>query len=207
MKHYDYWTRKYDLFYLLLMNKGATFKQIHKFLFSKNEKSVVYKFLNKMHKRGFIDKALSGLEYGQYLYFITTKALKDLEIEPYQVAKIKFKSDKPKHDLLLINVIKKFNSFESVEFINKDNELKMDFAPIARDFREDLILLATNSDAVITLNENGSNRYAVLELELSSKSEKRYQNLINRYQKITDLRYVFYICKTSIHIFRLVHLD
>src|SRR5690606_16262600 len=191
------------LFYLLLMNKGATFKQIHKFLFSKNEKSVVYKFLNKMHKRGFIDKALSGLEYGQYLYFITTKALKDLEIEPYQVARIKFKSDKPKHDLLLINVIKKFKSLDSVEFINTDNELKMDFAPITRDFREDLILFATNSDAVITFRENERIYYGVLELELSSKSEKRYQNLIHRYQKITDLRYVFYICKTQSQVKKL----
>lgn len=80
MHHNDYWQRQYDLLYLLLMNKGATFAQIHRLLFAQNEKSVVYKYLNNMHKMGYIDKALSGLENGKYLYFTTAKTLKVLEL-------------------------------------------------------------------------------------------------------------------------------
>lgn len=203
MKHYDYWDRKYNLFYLLLMNKGAIFKQIHDLLFPKNEKTVVYKYLNKMHRRGYIDKALSGLSNGKYLYFITKKALKTLELKPSEVIKAKFKSDKPKHDLLLIDVIQKFKKLELVKQVCTDNEIKIDFTPLSRDFRDELIWSTTNPDAAVILKENGTTNYAVLELELSSKSEKRYLNLIKKYQRIKGLICLFYICKDEAMIKKL----
>ncbi|MCB0415200.1 MAG: replication-relaxation family protein [Bdellovibrionales bacterium] len=183
--------RDLNLLFDIYENVFLAFYQIHERHFRHRAKPTVYNRLSKLMRGGFLQPLrvnLNAYHHGGFdigvIYQITPKALSVIRnytiCDTFDKGILQLNRANLYHDLVLTDVILKLkNHFPTCKIKNAKLQ-KFDPKDASR-----------LPDAI--LNCPHSNSKVAIELELTAKSENRYQEIIHQYRVHSDFSHVLYV--------------
>ncbi|MGE4107379.1 MAG: hypothetical protein AB7F66_09210 [Bacteriovoracia bacterium] len=185
--------RDQSLLHYLFLNKVATFQQIHRDLFKAVRSSVPSRHIAKLLRRELITKVLVKIN-GRYriVYGLDDEAKEFISYFDSELLAVnQLKSGTIGHDVQLVDVRERLQRFPMVRSIYPENALQC-----LPDLRQDPIFIPfvkLRSDSVLELSTGGNPVFVALELELSKKTPKRYEQKISDYYKWKAISGVLFV--------------
>lgn len=187
--------RDLKLFNYLFKNKIANAKQINRDIFDHCKMTATYKRLRKLEKHLFIESNVYKSQgQAKRAFSLTSKSFKNYIQQDGDIKLRKqLKSDKPNHDLCLVDIQYRLELCQTVVKYIPENILQSYSGQINFEFLEDFSKVHTDAYVRVKLTKGYYN--LALEYEASFKHSYRYPQKIRSYYNNTSIDGVLIICK------------
>ncbi len=173
----------------LFENKVATLDQMVKYIYKTDVMAYPKRRIKNMVEAGIISRKFDAQKSGEWIYSIKRKMVRENHID-YNLEKgVHLGSYAELHDIGLVEVRECFSRFKAVKEYYTEN---MQIYYFTEDFYERQNHL--KPDAIIEFEKENFKGYLPIELELTSKSAKRYRDILIRYINSEDFSLVVFIC-------------
>ena len=185
--------RDIELFRYLHFFKVAAIKQVKRDLFSGVNRNTFYWRIRKLEDFGYIQRGRTISRRGQCLS-ITQKCFDEF-ISTGDEVRVELMSKSLEHDLTLVDICHELKKSPKVKRYFSENELQTWKKYQTMD--DICYMVDSRSDACVLLKFDNGEFWIPIEYESSSKSERRYREIIEDIYAQTSSPAVFYICKND----------
>lgn len=200
--------RDQEIFQFLFENKIATPRQLAARFFPGVSQATAYRRFKQLDRAGWLNRMGRATSSRIWLaYGLSDRAYRRcIKLEGVNDRRDQYSSDKPGHDLTLVDLRIRLESRRTVKRVYPENLLQAmhEFANTSN-FRDSIAL---HSDAVLELVPTEGARYFVpFEFEGSAKATERWQRKLLDYYLKHDSEVVLWVCQDATMIRRMAAID
>ena len=186
------------LFARIFENRVMSLKQIGTELIPQIARQTISRRLVKLAEHSFLERRLvdNRRGKGESVYLNMPRALKEIQdCYLHQVSKPLCKSDSVEHDLQLVDLRRRIQSFRCVKSYLTENMLQACEKFTEIESIEPFV--RNNTDGVLEILKNDRKIIIGLEFERSEKAFERYTRKLTSYHSDIRTSIIFYICTTT----------
>lgn len=191
------------LFDYLISNKVATVEQIQRDVL-RTHKRYVYIRLGQLARAGMIRRQATYQNRAISYYSIGKMATRDQPFERRDLGSVKFKSDSPIHDMVLVDIRHSLVGYEQVDQYITENDIQLQIADPGFPVKE---LASIRSDAAFRLRRNGKMHHIAVEFENHHQNRGRYEHKFHQYHHEMKVSLVLYIVSSERIKNKMIQID
>lgn len=181
-----------ELLHFLHSVKVATYKQIHRDVYPEKSLKTVYNKVAQISKYKLISSTYDRLGTPVEKVMSLSKHGFKKFVASGNESRIELKSDSLNHDLGLVDIRYLLMNLQKTISYYTENEIQTWWPKSDDALKNELFKL--QSDGLAKLSFSKGNLWAAIEYESTEKSGVRYESIVKKYYRTSDVPLVLYIC-------------